>query len=135
MDYTHLGHSGLSVSRLCLGTMNFGPQTSEADSHAIMDAAHDHGINFFDTANRYGGDLGAGATESIIGRWFATGGGRRERTGLATKLYGSMGDWPNETKLSALNIRRACDGSLRRLQTDHIDLYKMHHVDRATPWE
>ncbi|MGH3934217.1 MAG: aldo/keto reductase [Pseudonocardiaceae bacterium] len=135
MDYTQLGRSGLSVSRLCLGTMNFGPETSETDSHSIMDQAHENGINFFDTANVYGWHMGEGITEQIIGRWFATGGGRRERTVLATKLYGSMGDWPNETKLSALNIRRACDASLRRLQTDHIDLYQMHHVDRDTPWE
>ena len=135
MEYTQLGRSGLSVSRLCLGTMNFGPETSETDSHAIMNRAHEQGINFFDTANVYGWQKGEGITEQIIGRWFAGGGGRRERTVLATKLYGSMGDWPNETKLSALNIRRACDASLRRLQTDHIDLYQMHHVDRATPWE
>jgi aryl-alcohol dehydrogenase-like predicted oxidoreductase len=135
MDYTHLGRSGLTVSRLCLGTMNFGPQTSEPDAHAIMDAAHAHGINFFDTANRYGGELGAGTTESIIGRWFATGGGRRERTVLATKLYGAMSDWPNDAKLSALNIRRALDASLQRLQTDYVDLYQFHHVDRDTPWD
>jgi aryl-alcohol dehydrogenase-like predicted oxidoreductase len=135
MDYTQLGGSGLSVSRLCLGTMNFGPETSETDSHAIMDRAHEQGLNFFDTANVYGWQMGEGLTEQIIGRWFASGGGRRERTVLATKLYGSMGDWPNENRLSALNIRRACDASLRRLQTDYIDLYQMHHVDRATPWE
>lgn len=135
MDYTQLGRSGLSVSRLCLGTMNFGPETSEADSHAIMDRAHEQGINFFDTADVYGWRKGEGVTEQIIGRWFAGGGGRRERTVLATKLYGSMGDWPNETKLSALHIRRACEGSLRRLRTDYLDLYQMHHVDRATPWE
>ncbi len=135
MDYTHLGRTGLSVSRLCLGTMNFGPETTEPDSHAIMDRAHEHGINFFDTANVYGWRRGEGWTEQIIGRWFATGGGRRERTVLATKLYGDMGDWPNDRRLSALNIRRACDASLTRLQTDYIDLYQMHHVDRATPWE
>jgi aryl-alcohol dehydrogenase-like predicted oxidoreductase len=135
MDYTQLGRSGLSVSRLCLGTMNFGPETSEADSWTIMDRAHEHGINFFDTANVYGWQKGEGITEQIIGRWFASGGGRRERTVLATKLYGATGDWPNEAKLSALNIRRACDASLRRLQTNYIDLYQMHHVDRATPWE
>ncbi len=135
MDHTHLGRSGLSVSRLCLGTMNFGPQTPEADAHAIMDAAHEYGINFFDTANRYGGDLGAGATESILGRWFAHGGGRREKTVLATKLYGAMGDWPNDGKLSALHIRRALDASLQRLQTDYVDLYQFHHVDRDTPWD
>jgi len=135
MDHTHLGRSGLSVSRLCLGTMNFGPETSEEDSHTIMDRAHEHGINFFDTANVYGWKTGEGVTEQIIGRWFASGGGRRERTVIATKLYGGMGDWPNETFLSALNIRRACDASLKRLQTDYIDLYQMHHVDRSTPWE
>jgi aryl-alcohol dehydrogenase-like predicted oxidoreductase len=115
--------------------MNFGPQTEEAASHAIMDSAHDSGINFFDTANRYGGSLGAGATEAIIGRWFAQGGERRERTVLATKLYGEMSDWPNDGKLSALNIRRALDASLKRLQTDYIDIYQFHHIDRETPWD
>ncbi|MEU9891510.1 aldo/keto reductase [Sphaerisporangium sp. NPDC051011] len=135
MDYAHLGRAGLSVSRLCLGTMNFGPETSEEDSFAIMDKAHDLGINFFDTANVYGWKKGEGVTEQIVGRWFAKGGGRREKTVIATKLYGSMGDWPNETHLSALNIRRACDASLKRLQTDYIDLYQMHHVDRSTPFD
>ncbi len=135
MDFTHLGRSGLSVSRLCLGTMNFGPETSEEDSFMIMDAAHDHGLNFFDSANVYGWRKGEGWTEQIIGRWLAQGGGRRERTVLATKLYGDMGDWPNDGKLSALNIRRSADASLARMQTDYIDLFQMHHVDRATPWE
>jgi aryl-alcohol dehydrogenase-like predicted oxidoreductase len=135
MEYTHLGRTGLSVSRLCLGTMNFGGQTDEATSHGIMDEALDNGINFFDSANVYGGDAGKGATEEIIGRWFASGGNRRERTVIATKLYGATGDWPNEGKLSALNIRRAIDASLRRLQTDYVDLYQFHHIDRATPWE
>jgi aryl-alcohol dehydrogenase-like predicted oxidoreductase len=135
MKITHLGHSGLSVSRICLGTMNFGPLTTEADSHSIMDSAHAQGINFFDTANVYGRSVGKGRTEEIVGSWFAQGGGRRERTVLATKLYGDMGDWPNDGKLSALNIRRALDASLTRLQTDYIDLYQFHHVDRRTPWE
>jgi len=135
VQYTHLGRTGLSVSRLCLGTMNFGPETSEPDSHAIMDHAHELGINYFDTANVYGWKTGEGWTEQIIGNWFAKGGPRRERTVLATKLYGGMGDWPNETFLSALNIRRACEASLRRLQTDYIDIYQMHHVDRDTPWD
>jgi len=135
MDYVNLGRSGLSVSRLCLGTMNFGPQTSEEDAFAIMDRAHELGINFFDTANVYGWKKGEGVTEQIIGRWFAKGGGRREKTVIATKLYGSMGDWPNDDKLSALNIRRACDASLRRLQTDYIDIYQAHHIDRNTPFE
>ncbi|MEW2395485.1 aldo/keto reductase [Streptomyces sp. NPDC046862] len=139
MEYTQLGRSGLSVSRLVLGTGNFGPETSEEDSHAIMDRAHEHGINFFDTANLYGVkvDLSGerGLTEQIIGRWFATGGGRREKTVLGTKLYYPMGTWPNEGYLSALNIRRACDASLKRLRTDYIDLYQMHSIDRNTPWE
>jgi aryl-alcohol dehydrogenase-like predicted oxidoreductase len=133
MDFSYLGRTGLQVSRLCLGTMNFGPRTSEEDSHAIMDMAHDVGINFFDTANRYGTE--PGETETIIGNWFASGGGRRERTVIATKVYGEMGSWPNEGKLSALNIRRALEASLRRLQTDYVDLYQFHHVDRNTPWE
>src|SRR5262245_52228721 len=135
MEFTQLGRTGVKVSRLCLGTMNFGPQTEEADSHAIMDAAHDKGINFFDTANVYGGQDHRGWTEEIVGRWFAGGEGRRERTVLATKVYGDMGQWPNESKLSALNIRRALDASLKRLQTDYIDLYQFHHVDRNTPWD
>jgi aryl-alcohol dehydrogenase-like predicted oxidoreductase len=135
MDYTHLGRTGLSVSRLCLGTMNFGPVTEEDDAHAIMDTAHERGINFFDTANVYGWGENRGRTEEILGSWFAKGGGRRERTVLATKLYGDMDDWPNSGRLSALNIRRACEASLRRMQTDHIDLYQMHHVDRDTPWD
>src|SRR3978361_1770906 len=135
MEYTQLGRSGLSVSRLCLGTMNFGPETPEPDSFAIMDRAHEVGINFFDTANVYGWRKGEGWTEQIVGRWRPRGDGRRERTVLATKLYGSMSDWPNDPFLSARNIRLACDASLRRLQTDYLDLYQMHHVDRGTPWE
>ena len=135
MEYTHLGRTGLEVSRLCLGTMNFGPFATEAESFAMMDRALDLGINFFDTANVYGWKKGEGITEQIVGRWFAQGGGRREKVVIATKVYAKMGDWPNEKNLSAYHIRRACDESLRRLQTDHIDLYQMHHVDRATPWE
>jgi aryl-alcohol dehydrogenase-like predicted oxidoreductase len=131
--YTRLGRTGLKVSRLCLGTMNFGPQTSEAESFGIMDRALELGINFFDTADVYGWKTGEGVTEQILGRWFAQGGGRREKVVLATKVYGTMGDWPDESKLSALHIRRACEGSLRRLKTDFIDLYQMHHVDRDTP--
>ena len=136
MDYIHLGRSGLSVSRLCLGTMNFGVNTAPDDSYAIMDRAHEHGINFIDTANVYGSDENTGRTESIIGDWFAQGGARREKTVLATKLNGEMGEpWPNNGKLSALNIRRACDASLKRLQTDYIDIYQMHHIDRDSPWD
>ncbi|GGX84676.1 aldo/keto reductase [Streptomyces hiroshimensis] len=139
MEYTQLGRTGLRVSRLVLGTMNFGPQTDEADSHAIMDAALDAGVNFFDTANVYGWGDNKGRTEEIIGTWFAKGGGRREKVVIGTKVFGNMGpdgaDWPNHDRLSAVNIRRAVEGSLKRLQTDHIDLYQFHHVDRATPWE
>lgn len=135
MQYTYLGRTGLQVSRLCLGTMNFGPLTSEEDSHAIMDKALELGINFFDTANVYGWKLGEGVTEQIIGRWFAKGGGRRDKVVIATKVYNRMGEWPNERGLSALHIRKACEDSLRRLQTDHIDLYQFHHIERNTPWE
>lgn len=134
MDYTYLGRTGVQVSRLCLGTMNFGPYTPEAESFAIMDRAVELGINFFDTADVYGGELGRGVTEELIGRWLAQG-GRRDHIVLATKVYGSMGEGKNNQKLSAYHIRRACEDSLRRLQTDHIDLYQMHHIDRDTPWE
>ena len=135
MEYTHLGRTALKVSRLCLGTMNFGPYTTEPDSYTLMDDALDKGVNFFDTANVYGWKKGEGVTEQIVGRWFAQGGGRREKVVIATKVYGDMGDWPNENHLSALHIRQACEESLRRLQTDHIDLYQMHHIDRHAPWD
>ena len=140
MQYTHLGRTGLQVSRLGLGTMNFGELTDETASFEIMDKALDAGINFFDTADVYGGpqspdmEKGYGISEEIIGRWLAQG-GRRERIVLATKLYQPMGTGPNDRRLSAYHIRRACEDSLRRLQTDHIDLYQMHHVDRSTPWD
>ncbi len=130
-----MGRTGLKVSPLCLGTMNFGPETTEQDSFAIMDHAHELGINFFDSANVYGWKTGEGVTEQIIGRWFAQGGGRRERTVLATKVYGGMGDWPNESGVNALTLKRECEASLRRLQTDYIDIYQMHHIPRGTPWE
>lgn len=135
MEYVNLGRTGLKVSRLCLGTMNFGPYTSESDSFTIMDKALDHGINFSDTANVYGRKIGEGVTEQILGRWLAQGGGRREKIVLATKVYEPMGVGTNESGLSAFHIRQAVEGSLRRLQTDHIDLYQMHHVDRETPWD
>ncbi|HEY7628231.1 MAG TPA: aldo/keto reductase [Ilumatobacteraceae bacterium] len=135
MRYRRLGRTALQVSELCLGTMNFGPNTPEPEARAIMDRALELGINFFDTANRYGGAVGAGTTEEIIGRWFAQGGGRREKVVLATKLYGAMSEWPNDGRLSARHTRDACDASLRRMQTDHIDLYQMHHIDRTAPWD
>jgi aryl-alcohol dehydrogenase-like predicted oxidoreductase len=139
VKYVNLGRTGLKVSRLCLGTMNFGPQTTEPDSFAIMDKAHEIGINFFDTADVYGWKKGEGVTEMILGRWFAQGGLRREKTILATKVFGDMDQDPADLTmkrgLSAVKIRRACESSLKRMQTDYIDLYQMHHIARETPWE
>jgi aryl-alcohol dehydrogenase-like predicted oxidoreductase len=135
MQYTNLGRTALKVSRLCLGTMNFGPQTTEEDSYAIMDKALDLGFNFFDTANVYGWKKGEGVTEQIVGRWWAQGGGRRDKVVIATKVYGDMGDWPNTSRLSKLHMRRALDDSLRRLKTDFIDLYQFHHVWREATWD
>jgi aryl-alcohol dehydrogenase-like predicted oxidoreductase len=139
MKYSYLGRSGLKVSKLCLGTMNFGVDTDEQEAFRIMDAALDAGINFFDTANVYGWRENSGRTEEIIGRWFAQGGGRREKVVLATKVYGDMhdvNDGPNrDGGLSAYKIRRHLESSLRRLQTDHIELYQMHHVDRNVSWD
>jgi aryl-alcohol dehydrogenase-like predicted oxidoreductase len=140
MSYAHLGRSGLLVSRIGLGTMRFGFTADESASGAIMDAAVEAGINFFDTADVYGGpqtpDMGKGfgISEEIIGRWLKLT-GRRDEIVLATKVYQPMGLGPNDRRLSAFHIRRACEASLRRLQTDHIDLYQMHHVDRETSWE
>jgi aryl-alcohol dehydrogenase-like predicted oxidoreductase len=140
MTHRHLGRSGLLVSRIGLGTMNFGYLVNEASSFAVMDAAIDAGINFFDTADVYGGpqspDMkkGYGIAEQTVGRWLQRS-GRRDDIVLATKVYQPMGLGPNDRRLSAYHIRRACEASLRRLQTDHIDVYQMHHVDRATPWE
>ncbi|WP_017811372.1 MULTISPECIES: aldo/keto reductase [Paenibacillus] len=139
MEYSYLGKSGLKVSQICLGTMNFGPVTDEKESFRIMDAALDAGVNFFDTANVYGSKIGQGATEEIIGRWFKQGGGRREKVVLATKVYGKMNDETdgpnNEGGLSAYKIRRHLEGSLKRLQTDHVELYQMHHEDSRISWD
>lgn len=135
MQYVNLGRTALKVSRFCLGTMNFGPHASQEQAFAVMDRALEHGINFIDTANVYGHQIEPGYTEKIIGNWFAQGGDRRERTVLATKVYGDMGGWPNMSRLSALHIRMACEASLKRLQTDYIDLFQMHHVWREAPWE
>src|SRR3954469_3731756 len=140
MQYKHLGRTGLQVSRLGLGTMNFGELPDEAASFEIMDRALEGGIHVFDTADDYGGapapdmEKGYGTSEEIIGRWLAHG-GRRDRIVLATKVYQPMDTGPNDRHLSAYHIRRACEDSLRRLRTDHIDLYQMHHVDRRTPWD
>jgi aryl-alcohol dehydrogenase-like predicted oxidoreductase len=140
MKHVHLGRSGLKVSNLCLGTMNFGPHSTEAESFAIMDRALELGVNFFDTADVYGWKAGEGATECIIGRWLAQGGGRREKTVLATKVYGEMnrpgvGNPNMGSVLSARKIIKGCEDSLRRLQTDWIDLYQMHHIYRPCPFD
>ena len=135
MEYTKLGRSGLTVSRLCLGTMNFGPYADEKESHEIMDKALELGINFFDTADVYGWEMGEGLTEKIIGSWLSKENGRRESIVLATKVYGQMGEEVNKRGLSKYHIVRACEESLTRLQTDRIDLYQMHHVERTTPYE
>jgi len=140
MKHVHLGRSGLKVSNLCLGTMNFGPHSTEAESFAIMDRALELGINFFDTADVYGWKTGEGVTEKIIGRWFAQDPTRRDKVVLATKVYGEMNlppvADPNLARgLSARKIIRGCEASLRRLQTDRIDLYQMHHIDRTCPFD
>ena len=135
MKYRRLGRTALQVSELCLGTMNFGPRTSEQESHAILDEAVGLGINFIDTANQYGGTLGVGTTETILGKWLAQDRARRDRIVLATKVYEPMSDDINDRGLSARHIQNACDASLKRLQVDHIDLYQFHHVDRTAPFE
>ncbi|MBT2245612.1 aldo/keto reductase [Sphingobium sp. BHU LFT2] len=140
MEYTHLGRTGLRISPIILGTMNFGELSDEAISFRIMDEAVDAGINHFDTADVYGGpqkpdmEKGYGVSEEIIGRWLKQS-GKRDRIVLATKVYQPMETGPNDKYLSAYHIRRACEASLKRLGTDHIDLYQMHHVDPATPWD
>jgi aryl-alcohol dehydrogenase-like predicted oxidoreductase len=144
MAITHkrLGKHGVLVSNICLGTMNFGWKTSEEDSYKIMDRALELGINFFDTADVYGWDVEHGHTEEIIGRWYAQGGGRRDATVLATKVYNPVSRKANLKEvnsdgrsLSAYKIRKHCEGSLKRLQTEWIDLYQMHHIDRDCPWD
>ena len=135
MRYRQLGRSALKVSALCLGTMNFGPRTSPAESHAILDAAVDAGVNFLDTANQYGGRLGVGVTETILGDWLSADRSRRDRIVLATKVHEPMSEDINDRGLSARHIRLACEASLKRLKVDHIDLYQMHHIDRAAPMD
>ncbi len=134
MQYANLGRTGTKVSRLCLGTMNFGPRTSEADSHAILTKALELGINFWDTADVYGGDK-KGHTEEIVGNYFAANPAARPQVVLATKYHGQMGSGANERGASAIHIRHAAEASLKRLKTDYLDLYQMHHVNRDTPWE
>lgn len=134
MKYAYLGRSGVQASRLVLGTMNFGAHADEQTSHSIMNLAHENGVNFFDTADVYGGQCGAGYTEQIVGKWLGKS-GHRDKIVLATKVYGKMSEDVNDRGLSAFHIRRAVEDSLRRLQVDHIDLYQLHHIDRFTRWE
>ena len=142
VQHKRLGGHGALVSNLCLGTMNFGWVTDEAESFRIMDRALELGINFFDTADVYGWGVQHGTTEEIIGRWLAQGGGRRDAVILATKVYSPVKRKDNRPEpnadgrgLSAVKIRKHCEASLQRLQTDWLDLYQMHHVDRACPWD
>ena len=135
MRYRQLGRSALRVSELCLGTMNFGPRTSETESFSILNEAVASGVNFIDTANQYGGRLGVGATETLLGKWLSEDPSRRDRIVLATKVHEPMSDDVNDRGLSARHIQMACDASLKRLQVDHIDLYQMHHIDRTAPIE
>jgi aryl-alcohol dehydrogenase-like predicted oxidoreductase len=138
MQYTTLGRSNLTVSKICLGTMHFGPYASEQDSFRILDRALELGINFIDTANVYGGAADRGRSETIIGNWFAQRAGSRDQVVLATKVYNSMGDAtiPNEERgISAYKVRKHLGDSLRRLRTDHIDLYQVHHYDRQVAAE
>jgi aryl-alcohol dehydrogenase-like predicted oxidoreductase len=137
MDIRSLGRTGLKVSKICLGTMTFGNQASQETAFAIMDIADRAGVNFFDTADAYplGGDLPSlGETERIVGSWIKER-GARDRIVLATKCRGRMGEGPNDEGLSRRHIIKACDDSLRRLQTDYIDLYQAHHPDPTTPIE
>ncbi|MEU8828731.1 aldo/keto reductase [Streptomyces sp. NPDC048636] len=135
MQYTHLGRTGLLVSRVCLGTLNLGVRASDEESYAILDTALERGVNFVDTANQYGWQKHKGYTEEFLGSWFARDGGRREKTVLGTKVFNPMSDWPNDSGLSARHIIASCEDSLRRLRTDWIDLFQMHHIDRHAPWE
>ena len=140
MEYKHLGRSGLLVSKVGLGCMNFGDATDESEAFEIMDRAIELGVNFFDTADVYGGpqspdmEKGFGTSEEIVGKWLGES-GHRDDIVLATKAYQPMGLGPNDRGLSAYHLKRACEASLRRLRTDHIDVYQMHHVDRATPFD
>ena len=140
MTYAHFGRSGLLVSQIGLGTMNFGYTVDESSSFAVMDAAIDAGVNFFDTADVYGGPQspemkkGYGIAEETVGRWLQRS-GHRDDIVLATKVYQPDGTWSERPQAVRVPHSSACEASLRRLQTDHIDLYQMHHLDRATPWE
>ena len=128
MEYRSLGRTGVMVSPLCLGAMNFGGPTNEADSFVIMQKALDAGINFIDTANVYN----SGESERIVGK-FIKESGQRDRLVLATKVYSRVGEGPNDAGASRYHIIKACEDSLRRLQTDHIDLYQQHRPSLSIP--
>jgi aryl-alcohol dehydrogenase (NADP+) len=133
MQHVRFGPTGLHVSRLCLGTMTFGLQCDEKASFAILDAAAGHGITFLDTANAYplGGKVeDMGRTEEILGKWLK---GRREQFVVATKCSGKMGNAPWQQGTSRKHVMTAIDDSLRRLGTDYVDLYQVHHFDAVTP--
>lgn len=133
--YTTLGPTDLEISRLGLGTVNFGGRVDEADAGRLMDHALASGINVVDTANIYGWRVYKGHTEEVIGRWLAASPGRRDRVTVATKVGSPMSDDPDDRGLSARHIVAACEASLRRLNTDRIDLYQMHQVDRSVGWD
>ena len=133
MQHTNFGKSGLRVSKLCLGTMTFGLQCDEAQSHAILDTAAAGGVDFLDAADVYplgGGHNTAGRTEEIVGGWLR---GKRHKYILATKCVGAMGPKPWDQGMSRKHILDAIDASLRRLGTDYIDLYQLHSYDPNTP--
>jgi NDP-hexose 2,3-enoyl reductase len=135
MRHVRLGRTALKISRICLGTLNFGVRTTKDEAFRLMDQALDQEINFFDTANHYGWQVHRGMTEELLGEWFATGGGRREKVVLGTKVCNPMSEWVNDGGLSARHIIASCDDSLRRLRTDWIDLFQMHNVDLTAPWD
>ncbi|WHT16655.1 aldo/keto reductase [Crossiella sp. CA-258035] len=135
MEYTTLGRTALRISPLCFGTLNLGVRTTTEEAFALLDLALERGINFLDTANQYGWQKHKGYTEELLGEWFALGGNRREKVVLGTKVGNPMTDLPNDSGLSARNIIASCEQSLRRLGTDWIDVYYMHHIDRSAPWE
>lgn len=138
MEYRNLGRTGLKVSPLCMGTMQFGWSLNEADSQRVLSAALDSGLNFFDTADIYSkwveGNPG-GVSETIIGNWMKKNRVPRDKIVLATKVRGEMGTGPNDEGLSRVHIMHAVEASLQRLQTDYIDLYQSHWTDERTPIE
>ena len=131
MRFRHLGRTGLRVSEICLGTMTFGKQTDRHQAHRMLDIAVDGGVNFFDSANVYPAQEQAGLSEEVLGDWLKA--QPRDRCIVATKVAGRMGPGWNQRGLSRGHILDAVDASLRRLQTDYIDLYQLHAPDPSTP--